>query len=251
MKNKLNIFSLTVILFLLITSDTFSQSIIGKIGPLSTHKFEIRNKVIPFNVFMNIDQPTGLVSFNNNINIENTSLLGEKGVINMGSVRFLHAYETNTYLGKNSGIFDGGNSNTGLGYNSLSNNWNGSGNTAVGINSLAHSIGNSNTAIGSNTLVSNAKGYSNTALGVNALLSNIEGHGNTAIGSSSLQNNWGEEGTNSGTVNTAVGNASLFNNISGIGNSSLGHQSDMMLRCLTVHSAIRFKLGIVVLLMPV
>ena len=229
------------VLFLIFTSTAFSQSIIGKIGPLGLHKFEISNKVAPFNVFMNINQPNGLVSFNNNINIESTSLLGEKGVINMGSVRFLHAYGSNTFLGKNSGYFDGGNGNTGIGQSTLSQNSEGNGNTAVGNGSLATNVlGSSNTAVGSGTLISNSEGYGNTALGFSSLSSNLAGNGNTAIGTQSLFNNYGDEGTNTGGYNTAVGNASLFNNISGIGNSSLGHQSGFNITTGNYNTAIGY-----------
>lgn len=241
MKIKINLICKIVILILMFSASAYSQSIIGSIGPLSTHKFEINNIVSPFNVYMSINQPTGLISFYNNINIESTSLFGDKGVINMGTQRFLHAFGSNTFLGKNSGYFDGGNGNTGIGQSTLSQNSEGNGNTAVGNGSLATNVlGSSNTAVGSGTLISNSEGYGNTALGFSSLSSNLAGNGNTAIGTQSLFNNFGDEMTNTGGYNTAVGNASLFGNISGIGNSSLGHQSGFNITTGNYNTAIGY-----------
>lgn len=232
MKTKSNIIIKLVILFLISSTAAFSQSIIGKIGPLSTHKFEIRNKVIPYNVFFNIDQPTGQVSVYNNLSIsknlmlQNTSLTGDIGVLYVGGTRFMHN-QGGTFLGTNSGHFDGGNNNTGIGNSTLFSNAEGSGNTAVGQNSLySNYFGNSNTAVGISSLMNNADGEYNTALGSYSLFSNVSGSRNTAVGIQSLYNNVGDDFFhNIGNNNTAVGWNSLFSNISGSNNTALGNNS--------------------------
>lgn len=232
MKTKFNITFRLIILFLMIAPAVFSQSIIGKIGPLSTHKFEIRNKVIPFNVFFNIDQPTGLVSVNNNLSIyknlllPNTSITGDIGVLFLGGQRFMHN-QGGTFLGINSGHFDGGNNNTGIGTYTLYNNAEGNGNTAVGLSSLYYNyFGNNNTAVGNSSLYNNVDGEYNTALGWLSMVSNVSGSRNTAVGIQSLYSNAGDDFFhNIGNNNTAVGWSSLYNNVSGNYNTALGNNA--------------------------
>ena len=233
MKSKTNIYSIAVILLLLIATDSFSQSIIGKIGPSGLHKFEISNKVAPFNVFMNINQPNGRITLNNSITLENTveatSWPNPVGVIYKGSDRFIHNLG-GTYLGLNAGNFGhtDGESNTGIGAYCLeSNSENASNNTAVGFRSLNRLMfGSDNTSVGSYSLNSIGESYSNTAIGSYSLYTNSGGDGNTAVGVASLYSNRGEEGLHIlGMENTAVGCDAMRYNTFGSYNTSLGKNS--------------------------
>jgi hypothetical protein len=73
-------------------------------------------------------------------------------------------------------------------------------NTAIGYNTLSSSApGNNNTAVGAWSLVDNNNGLKNSAMGVGALQRNLGGNDNTAIGYYAMQNNL------SGSRNTALG----------------------------------------------
>jgi hypothetical protein len=97
---------------------------------------------------------------------------------------------------------------------------NGGGNfsTAVGFKAMGIGVvtGQSNTAIGYYTLSELTSGQSNVALGNSALRNNDAGNGNTGVGTSSLSANI------SGNSNTGAGSGSLMDNTTGNFNSALG-----------------------------
>ena len=111
-------------------------------------------------------------------------------------------------------------SNTAVGYCSLTVNTTGINNTAFGFGALNNNTtGPNNTAVGFYALYNNTFGINNTATGWQSMLNNLDGDNNTAYGTNSLKNN------SSGDNNTAYGNTSLFSNTSGSFNSALGQSS--------------------------
>ena len=105
----------------------------------------------------------------------------------------------NTGLGNAalSSITTSGNSNTAVGFQSLSSNTSGSYNTAVGFDTLANcTYGYGNTAIGTNSLPYLTGGYDNTCIGANTGTAITGGYNNTCLGA----------GTNitNGAINSTV-----------------------------------------------
>jgi hypothetical protein len=108
------------------------------------------------------------------------------------------------------GIGNGGiNTNTVVGFGSLSKNLYGGSNTAVGYNAMLKVTGESG---------SGSKGWWNTAVGSNALYSNVLSAFNTAVGSAALF-------ANTANSNTAVGTSALTANTTGADNTSIGTNS--------------------------
>jgi hypothetical protein len=158
--------------------------------------------------------PAGTLDVNGNTFTRGTFNLNQTtsssvGVINIGSVPFIHACcsgASNTFVGFNAGNFT----------------TTGSQNTVVGTDALLKiGSGNANTAIGVNALISNTSGSLNTAIGVGSLNNNTFGHDNTAIGFNALYSN------TTGFFNTAVGEAAGVNNGTGSKNTALGYGADV------------------------
>jgi len=127
---------------------------------------------------------------------------------------------SNTGIGENS-LFSNstGSLNTAVGQHAMKNNQTGSQNVAVGYGALSYNIsGGGNTAVGVNAANQN-KSIANSAFGSSALHSNISGVGNTALGWAALS------GNNSGANNVAVGRESGAQNLQGSFNVFLGFQA--------------------------
>jgi hypothetical protein len=111
-----------------------------------------------------------------------------------------------------------GNTNVGLGRNTLTSLISGINNTAIGNGALRFiTKGINSTAIGSDALTSNTTGTLNTAVGASALTSNSTGNSNSAVGFHALNSN------STGGENTAVGRQALRSSSTGSGNTALGY----------------------------
>jgi hypothetical protein len=177
-----------------------------------------------------------------NIDIGNAGVLGESGVIRIGT------NQTQTYIagvinGNGSGLTNitmsqltfgngdfnayvgpAGNSsinalqNTAIGFTALTNITSGQGNVADGSGALSLDTGGSyNTASGFSTLGLNVNGGYNTATGAGALEFNQSGSENTAIGGFAIQNN------HTGSYNIALG-YQAGDNVLGSSNIDIGSQ---------------------------
>lgn len=123
----------------------------------------------------------------------------------------------NTFIGNSAGNVTIGNSNTGIGYQSMLFNFAGAYNTAVGQSSLlSNTSGSFNSAFGVNALYTNTTGGENTALGYQALNYNTSGSYNTAIGLQAMFNN------TSSSDNVAIGYKASFTNTTGLYNCAVG-----------------------------
>jgi hypothetical protein len=124
----------------------------------------------------------------------------------------------NFYAGLGAGVVGGsGGANTGIGYQSLNNNTNGTNNTALGYQSLNDNTnGSYNVAIGERALFQNTSGNDNTAEGRHALENNTTGADNTANGYQALLNN-------RGSYNVADGSSALSSITGGSYNIALGY----------------------------
>lgn len=146
-----------------------------------------------------------------------------------------------------------GTDNTGLGFQALASNEDGSfntatgsfalyncspggqNNTATGYLALANTSGSFNTATGAATLSSNQSGGVNVADGYKAMEANLSGFYNVATGGFALGTNSGGSYNvatganalyyNKGSNNTATGHQALQNNTSGGNNVALGYQA--------------------------
>jgi|GEM_PF-1726015 len=171
---------------------------------------------------------------------------GTSGFIFMDGKRFAGGSDYgNTFLGVESGLFYGSagdefwaSDNTALGYQTLSQNNDGSYNTAVGSGAMFGNIGGyDNTALGKNALRANLNGYDNVAVGYNSSLKNTGAKNTTAVGVSALQENKADNVTalgfqagwanNSGTQSVFVGNLAGQKNTSGSYNVYLGSQAGL------------------------
>lgn len=158
-----------------------------------------------------------------------------------------------TFLGYQAGNVTTGVSNTGIGYQALLLNNDGTNNTSVGTLSLNQVVSgsyntaigfqaaNNNTqsnhvAIGNDALRYNTYGQQNTAIGSNALYSSVGVSGQVAIGYNSLYSNiTGENNvavgkgtlytTSNGSENTAIGTDALYNATGSTGNVGVGYQT--------------------------
>lgn len=124
---------------------------------------------------------------NGNINLTNSTDATTGNITKAGN-RFMHNYPgsgfNNTFLGIDAGNFTtlAGDTNTGIGMNSLINLINGNTNTAVGGFSLqSNTNGNLNTAIGAGSMQGTTVGDNNVAVGYIAL-SQTDGNENIGIG---------------------------------------------------------------------
>lgn len=232
---------LAVFCLVILTSGSYSQSIINTVG--SSGMFRIKDGS---NNFFTLTQSNGYVELNKSLRLFATTDLNT-GVIYKGTERFIHNYKpalnfgNNTFVGVNSGnftmsgpLFSDASSNTGLGYGTLNKITTGSRNTALGTSALTSvTTGINNVGIGPYTLEDNISGAHNIAIGDNSLNANTIGAGNISIGVSSLELNI--DGINSvsiglrtleknvhGGENVAVGKLSLSENINGSNNTALG-----------------------------
>ena len=170
-------------------------------------------------------------------------LLDDSGNLRGGASQGLLVYQTNStqgfYYNTSAtstpswillipGISDSaGNSNTAIGYQTLSSNTAGSCNIAIGYQALnLNTTGSNNTASGYQALCLNKDGYNNTAYGFQALSSDVgviypggEGNNNTANGYWALFNN------TIGYNNTASGCQSLSANLVGFNNTAYGYRA--------------------------
>jgi len=118
----------------------------------------------------------------------------------------------------------GGQANTGLGYQSLYNNYYNGGyeNTATGFNAMYNNYyGNDNDADGYQALYSNYSGYYNVAVGSQAMYYNQYGIQNVAIGQQALYNN-DNTGDDLGWYNVAIGSQTMQANTDGQWNACVG-----------------------------
>lgn len=123
-----------------------------------------------------------------------------------------------TYYGRHAGENDDltNNSNTGIGYNALSNVATGSLNVALG-NGSSESLTNAsqNVTVGYEAMKNNVAGGQNVAIGTFALRENTTGN-NTAVGDAAAQSN------TSGTDNVVMGREANFFNQQGSENTIIG-----------------------------
>ncbi len=151
----------------------------------------------------------------------------KNGSINTDSVYRINTFQVlsingngNFFAGKDAGISNTGNGNTGAGSLALFQNTSGSYNTAIGYSSLTKNItGSNNTATGFASLPSNTTGHNNTSNGSNSLYFTNTGTDNASFGAFSMFLN------TVGSFNVAVGSASLNNNATGKFNSANGYQA--------------------------
>jgi hypothetical protein len=136
-----------------------------------------------------------------------------------------------------------GSQNSAFGNNALANITSAAyANTAVGYLSLtaANNSGNTNTGIGEETLYANTSGYSNTAGGALAMYHNTTGYDNNALGGNALQQATTENYNNimgcyaaystntNGTDLCAIGHQALYSNTGGGVNVAIGLDADYM-----------------------
>ena len=107
-----------------------------------------------------------------------------------------------TYLGSNSGLYQTGNGNVGVGTNSL-----------TGVSGA--SIAVQNTAVGKDAMYSNTTGNASIGIGWSSLFTNSTGSNNVAIGAAALF-------YNTVSNNTAVGYQAGYNNTTGTENVFIG-----------------------------
>jgi hypothetical protein len=179
--------------------------------------------------------------------VENNLIMGRAGAAALTA-----GAQRNLFIGQNAGATTVNStattdSNTAVGYASLSNLAGGDQNTALGRNTLTNtSSGSYNTAMGNQALQQTTSGDGNTAIGSVALLSNVAkqestaiGYGamfyaddtavssvtyNTAVGAYALQGSV-TAADNTGTANTAIGHSALLGNTSGTNNTALGRNA--------------------------
>lgn len=108
-----------------------------------------------------------------------------------------------------------GRQNTAVGYQALRNNTTNVCNTAIGYRALYCSNGSNNTAVGWCAGFNVTTGSSNTLIGFNAGSNIVTGNSNTVLGS-------GVNGNNVGNTNTAVGGAV---GLAGTNNTTIGFQA--------------------------
>ena len=182
-------------------------------------------------------------SESDNIDIGNTGVAGESGVIRIGGGQSA-AYIAGEIFGNGGGLTNistlngtvnlpatpvtinsGGslllradsNLNFFSGPNAGNLTASGSENTGIGYFALtADTRGYNNTANGVDALYSNTSGFANTACGANSLYFNTNGNNNTANGYEALYSN------TSGNFNMADGEATLYYNRSGNFNTAIG-----------------------------
>jgi hypothetical protein len=168
--------------------------------------------------------PNQQLEITQNFRLPNT--LAASGIIYSGGYTYIHNFGgvSDFFAGASAGnLSTTGNSNTGIGYESLLGITSGTSNSALGRGSLrSNTTGNYNTAVGFSALLSNTVGIYNTAVGINSLSLNVSGQRNTAIGSNSLQANL------SGNYNTASGFNALLSNTIGERNTALGYSTSTL-----------------------
>jgi len=155
-----------------------------------------------------------------NLNMEDTILGGDAGVINYGGTRFIHNYgglNANVFVGETAGNFSTvSTNNIGIGTNALLSVTNGASNVCIGNESgIAITGGGSNCAMGNVSLHALTSGFSNVAIGSQSLTTCTSGSSNTAIGLSS------GIALLTGSLNTLIGASS--------GNSYTGAESSNIL----------------------
>jgi len=146
---------------------------------------------------------------------------------------------SNLFLGYQAGSVNAGIENTGIGFQALHINTNGSSNTATGTYAMASCIdgyGNTvtgawalgyssqsglNSAFGFNSMAHVSTGSNNSAFGAYALDGSafMTGNDNTAGGYQTMKNNL------NGNKNAAFGTEALYNNTSGNENTGIGYQA--------------------------
>jgi hypothetical protein len=153
-----------------------------------------------------------------NLNMEDTIVGGDAGVITYGGTRFIHNYggsNNNIFVGENAGNFSTvSTNNIGIGTNALLAVTNGASNVCIGTSSGDSitsgasncSMGNSslsalqngfsNVAIGSQSLSLCTSGSSNTVVGLSAGIALLSGSSNTLIGANAGSSYTGAESSN-------------------------------------------------------
>ena len=129
----------------------------------------------------------------------------------------------NTAIGYQALLFNNGDQNTAVGYQTLYDNTTGQWNVALGDRSLANNtIGSQNTALGSLALAANTNGNYNVAIGQQTLYQNTLGTNNVASGYTAMYNN------STGVGNVATGSRAMFANTSGGYNVASGYDSMLL-----------------------
>jgi len=202
--------SICVLLISSFYNTVVSQNITNTLGTLGIFRIKDNSTT-----FLSMDQSTGVLSLNRNMNLLNSTSIST-GVIMKNSTPFIHDFTgagtdgNNTFIGVNSGNFSmGGAVNTYGSYN-----------TALGKNTMIrNTTGSYNTSIGYLTLNQNTTGLLNTAVGTYSMNLNVTGSFNTSLGVSTLYNN------TTGNKNVAIGTYALFSNTTGFDNVAIGYNS--------------------------
>ena len=132
--------------------------------------------------------PTVTVNLNKSIYQPVTNVVGDEGGYFLGGNTFLHGRGTqNTFVGESAGNLNltGANArrNTGVGYNSLTNNLDGENNVSVGDSSLSTIVtGDRNTSLGSGNLAIATDVDFNTSVGADGLSQLLTGDYNITLG---------------------------------------------------------------------
>lgn len=126
---------------------------------------------------------------------------------------------SNVFLGYQAGNINASTANTGIGFNALNQNTNGSDNTATGQYALTSNTGGTgNTATGSWVLSYNSVGSFNSAYGCLSMAHVSTGTNNSAFGAYALDGG----SFMTGNENTAAGYQSMKSNLNGNKNSAVG-----------------------------
>lgn len=139
-------------------------------------------------------------------NLAMPATTGSSGIFFIGGNRGFHAYGSfNVFAGVNAGNTTmTGNSNSGVGFESLLSVTSGSSNMGFGYQTLrALTSGNYNVGIGRQSLLSLTTGERNAGVGFNSMYSMVGGSHNVAIGGQSMFS------AINGVANTAVGSQAL------------------------------------------
>jgi len=125
--------------------------------------------------------------------------------------------------------------NSAFGYQALNGNVSGYYNVAMGYRSLFVNTGNSNVGIGTQTLTANTTASYGTAVGYQAGYSNTTGSDLTVFGNAAGRSN------TTGTLNVAVGSNALYTNTTGGNHVAIGYQSLFSNTTASYNTAVGYK----------
>ncbi len=115
-------------------------------------------------------------------------------------------------------LYNDGQNNVAIGFQTMISNTDGYNDTAVGTKAMwLNTTGFNNTALGNNALYSNTTGNRDNAIGEGALQANTTANDNNAMGVNALTDN------TTGSLNNAVGNFAMEYSTSGNNNNAMGY----------------------------